>query len=420
MITCRYIALPNSPMRLAIFLALGLCLTVARAEEDELRGVIDDPDGYVNVRAEKGMGSPVVAKVKNDELFTFSCKPGDEWATVTLSSGITGWMHHSRIRLFFEKADLPAKGADEGESEVEHLAREQGLDYYATVQGAVHGDAKARKDFFALADDVDGAAAEEFEVVLPTVFHLIGDEALANFLREQSLGYQVMVRDSLTDGLATAPFESTEYLSRHFPKTAAIFFRKEITDWPSPDGRYAIRKVFSNPSNLAKSKVSKSELIEKSSGRVFCDLTRGDIGFGPDREGDVMWSPDSKRFAYLASNLTVPKGNLFSRPPPAPQKKETSVYQLAGDSFVKVTLPLDKPPGRESDSEIKGARVGREFVEPVRWESASELVLERHDYYENLTGPSGSIHGFDRLYEITVKFHEDGTAETSWKLREDR
>jgi hypothetical protein len=407
-------------MRILLWLTFGVCLAAARANEDGLRGVIDDPDGYVNVRAEKGTDSRVVAKVKTGEPFAFSYKPGDEWARVTLPSGLSGWMHHSRIRLFFAKENLPKKEAGEAESEMEETARRHGVDYYATIQGAVRGDAKARKNFFALTESVDGAAAEEFEIVLPTVFHLIGDDAFANFLRGQPLGYQLLVRNSLTDGLATAPFESTEYLSRHFPKTAEIFFRKEIIDWLSPDGRYAIRKFFSDPLDLRRSKVSKSELIEKSSGQVRCDLTRDDIGFGRDREGSVLWSPDSKRFAYLSSNLTVPAGNLFSRPPPAPQKKETSVYQLSGNSFVKVDLPLDKPPGRDSDSEIKGAKVGHEFVEPVRWSSANELILERHDYYEDLTGSSGSIHSFDRLYEIKVAIREDGTAETSWKLREDR
>jgi hypothetical protein len=34
--------------------------------------------------------------------------------------------------------------------------------------------------------------------------------------------------------------------------------------------------------------------------------------------------------------------------------------------------------------------------------------------------PSGSIHGFARLYEITVSFQDDGTANTLWKLSSDR
>jgi|SRR3954471_1029792 hypothetical protein len=46
-------------------------------------------------------------------------------------------------------------------------------------------------------------------------------------------------------------------------------------------------------------------------------------------------------------------------------------------------------------------------------------ILERHDYYEKLMPSSGSTHGFGRLYEITVSFKEDGTANTSWNLRDD-
>ena len=47
-------------------------------------------------------------------------------------------------------------------------------------------------------------------------------------------------------------------------------------------------------------------------------------------------------------------------------------------------------------------------------------ILERHDYYEKLTASSGSIQGFDRLYEITASFNDDGTTNTSWKLSGDR
>ncbi|MGI8482123.1 MAG: hypothetical protein ACR2MF_08680, partial [Chthoniobacterales bacterium] len=183
--------------------------------------------------------------------------------------------------------------------------------------------------------------------------------------------------------------------------------------------RYVIRKNFSDPLDLKSSRVAKAELIEKSSGKTVRDLTADDIGLGRDREGVVLWSPDSKRFAYLSSNLTVPPGNLFSKPPPLPQKKQTTVYQLLGDSFSRVDLPLNNPPGREDDAEIKGAVVGHEFIEPMKWAKAKELILERHDYYESLAA-SGSIHGFDRLYEITVVLREDGSADTTWKRRQDR
>jgi hypothetical protein len=64
--------------------------------------------------------------------------------------------------------------------------------------------------------------------------------------------------------------------------------------------------------------------------------------------------------------------------------------------------------------------MGQKSLSPVRWTNANTLILEKHDSYEKLTSSSGEIHGFARLYEMTVSFKEDGTASTSWKLRDDR
>ena len=87
---------------------------------------------------------------------------------------------------------------------------------------------------------------------------------------------------------------------------------------------------------------------------------------------------------------------------------------------MKIDLPLNQPPNKESDPQIAGAAMEHDFVTPTRWENPNTLTLEKHDYYETLTPSSGMIHGFARLYEITVSFKEDGTASMSWKLQEDR
>lgn len=399
-------------------LALGLFATVARADDERARGVADDPDGFVNLRAAKDASSRVLARVRTGEPFRFSCERGDEWARVTLASGVSGWMYHDRIRHFFTVKDLPTKTPGEAPSEIEDLASRENLDYYATMRAAVRGDAKARRDFFNLTQTVDGAAAEGFAPDLRTVFHLIGDAPLADFLRGEPLGFQLMVRNALSTGMATWPFESAEYLTRHFPKTAAIFFRKEMVGWPSPDGRFAIRKVFTEPNDLNVSKVEKAELIEQASGRVVCDLTRDDIGFGPDREGEAVWSPDSKRVACVFSDLSTWPGNLFSTPPTHPKYKRTMVYELAGDAFKKAGVNLNRPPGRAEDPEFKDAKCGHEFLEPVRWSSAHELTLDRHDYYERLQD-RGLIHGFARRYVVTVAFKDEAAPDVSWKLRTD-
>ncbi len=167
----------------------------------------------------------------------------------------------------------------------------------------------------------------------------------------------------------------------------------------------------------------RAELIEKKTGRVLLDLTPDDIGTGAQREGEVLWSPDSKRVACLSSDLTEQRGNLFSTPRPAPHKKQTAVYQLSGDSFARVELPLSEVPGRDGDTELNGAILGHEYTEPVRWQKPNVLVLERHEYYEKM-GPTSigdikfeSIHTLSRWYWITATITADGKANLVWKSR---
>jgi len=301
-------------------------------------------------------------------------------------------------------------------------AKGHGVDYYKTLVRASEGNFEALAQFVSLAEFMDGAAAESYFPEAWELFHVVGDNTLAKFVRGLPLADQVGVRGTLIAGMSEEEFANgadIDYFQRYFPETTKILFRGEIVDWTSPDGRYSIRKTFTNPLELSDSKVSHAELIEKATGQTICDLTNADIGVGSHREGGVLWSPDSKRFAYMASDLNH-RANVFRTPSPPPQRTQTTVYQSSGNSFAKVNLSLDQPPGKESDPEIKGAVTGHEFVSPVRWADANTLILERHDYYEKLTLPSGSVHGFDRLYEITISFKDDGTASTSWKLRDDR
>jgi uncharacterized delta-60 repeat protein len=425
------------------FNAAGSVLTAVGSKPSEAEdtaprvsmAVINDPDGYTNVRDYDGK---VIAKVKAGERFVAAkpWNPSDDpkWS-VCLKSGITGFMDKTRIHLLPDEPlmklnhDARKKEWRKLQSlrnpelnETASAAKGRGLDYFKVLAAASNGDKKALAQFFSLAEFMDGAAAEGYFPDASAVFHLVGDKTFSNFVRGLPLGEQVGVRGTLIGGMSEEEFANgadVDYFQRYFPETTKLLFRGEIVDWTSPDGRYSIRKTLTNPFDLSDSKVSHAELIEKATNQVLCDLTDADIGVGTNREGSVLWSPDSKRFAYVASDLSH-AGNLFRNPPPPPQRTQTTVYQSSGKSFAKVDLALDQPPGKESDLEIKGAVMGHEFVTPVRWADANTLMLERHDYYEKLTLPSGSSHGFARLYEITVAFKNDGTADTSWKLREDR
>src|SRR6266436_655419 len=397
--------------------------------------VINDPDGYTNVR---DYDRKVIAKVKAGERFV-AAKPWSQsddpkW-NVRLKSGITGFMDKNRIHLLPDEPlmrlnydarkkewrKLQSKRVTEND-EIASQAKGHGVDYNKTLLRASEGNLKALTQFFSLAQFMDGAAAEGYFPEAWELFHVVGDKTLAKFLRGLPLGDQVGVRGTLIGGMSEEEFANgadVDYLQRYFPETTKILFRGEIVDWTSPDGRYSIRKTFTNPFDLTESKVSHSELIEKASGKALCDLTADDIGAGGDREGGVLWSADSKRFAYVSSDM-IHFGNLSSNAAVPPQKTQTTVYQLSGNSFVKVDLPLNQPPGKDSDREVIGAAMIHDFVTPTRWENPKSLILEKHDYYEKLTSSSGEIHQVGRLYDITVSFKEDGTASTSWKLQADR
>jgi len=387
---------------------------------------INDPDGYTNVR---DRDNKVIAKVKAGERFIAEPRTESKQWEVYLKSGITGWMDRSRIRLLPDEPLMKfnynaskkewRKLQSEKVTEVAGTAKGHGVDYYKTLLRASEGNPQALARIFSLAEYMDGAAAEAYDPDMWELFHMVDDKTFAGFLRRLPLDKQIRIRRTLTGEASDEQgVKGPDYFQRNFPETTKIFFRGEIVDWVSPDQKYAIRKTFSNPLELTDSKVSHAEVIEKASGKAICDLTADDIGAGSDREGSVLWSPDSKRFAYVSSD-TVHAGSPFGNPPRPPQKTQTTVYQLSGASFVKADLPLNRPPGKETDPQITGAVMEHDAVTPTRWEKANTLILERHDYYEKLIMSSAGNHIFARDYEITVSFKEDGTASTSWKLRDD-
>lgn len=62
--------------------------------------MIDDPDGYTNVRAGRGTDHEIVATVVDGEVFYVIPQGDDEdWWPVRTADGLSGFIHHSRIRL---------------------------------------------------------------------------------------------------------------------------------------------------------------------------------------------------------------------------------------------------------------------------------------------------------------------------------
>ena len=61
------------------------------------KGVIDDPDGYTNIRKSNSANSEIIGKIVNGEVFTY-WETNDSWYIVQTAKGIKGYVYKSRIR----------------------------------------------------------------------------------------------------------------------------------------------------------------------------------------------------------------------------------------------------------------------------------------------------------------------------------
>ena len=68
--------------------------------------MINDPDGYTNVRARPDKSAPLVDKVNDGEQFTVLKQAGN-WCQVETQNGKTGYMHQSRVRFLTQGQPHP-------------------------------------------------------------------------------------------------------------------------------------------------------------------------------------------------------------------------------------------------------------------------------------------------------------------------
>jgi hypothetical protein len=72
--------------------------TVSPNSAFRLEAVINDPDGYVNIRSEKNPNSPVIGRVNEGSVF-YTHRQQGQWWRIKTADGIVGFMHASRIHL---------------------------------------------------------------------------------------------------------------------------------------------------------------------------------------------------------------------------------------------------------------------------------------------------------------------------------
>jgi hypothetical protein len=205
-----------------VLLLLWLGLAPTQIASARARGVIDDPDGFTNMRANPSESAAIIARVKTGEIFEYGNKfeRGSEWLSVTLPSGKMGWMHSSRIRMFVAPEDLIVAENDEANIH----ARAHGVDYLKVIRATAKGEAEAMQQFFGM--ESDGAAQETHVEIVIKLIHILGDEKMAKFLSRQRPRFRKNVAGFVTNSTALEPFEQVGYMKRHFPKTAGLLFER--------------------------------------------------------------------------------------------------------------------------------------------------------------------------------------------------
>jgi hypothetical protein len=160
----------------------------------------------------------------------------------------------------------------------------------------------------------------------------------------------------------------------------------------SPDKKFAVRIAYDpsllpeNGEDIPPEAIRILELIAIPSEEVVLDFSDEEGGL----EGKVIWSPDSKWFAYalkLGQRVT-----------------ETQVCHRSGDRFEKLKteyLGVDS-----------GGDVRNEYVKPLRWVKPGTLLLEQFSIFRGGAG--------DARIQFTVRFGEDGKFHviTKKKIRE--
>ncbi|GHU59002.1 hypothetical protein FACS189411_15300 [Bacteroidia bacterium] len=66
--------------------------------EDNKQGIINDPDGYVNIRKGMGVNFPVIGIIMENEVFDYWILPNNNWWLVQTQQGIRGYVSKNRIK----------------------------------------------------------------------------------------------------------------------------------------------------------------------------------------------------------------------------------------------------------------------------------------------------------------------------------
>lgn len=127
-------------------------------------------------------------------------------------------------------------------------------------------------------------------------------------------------------------------------------------EFPSPDGLLAFRTTSTREHYAL-------DLVSKAGGKLVCKVMDSDE-YGPRLKSDVLWSPDSKSFAFSSSEVRL--------------STSVSVFVRDGESFREVELPeLADPriPAKYEGDERLHHWVAIGMWDPVCWRKDGSLEV---------------------------------------------
>jgi hypothetical protein len=73
--------------------------SLTQQSPNEVEAVIDDPDGYTNIRSGQGTQHSIIVRVNEGEVFYVIPQQSKDWWPVRTKDNKYGYMHRSRIRV---------------------------------------------------------------------------------------------------------------------------------------------------------------------------------------------------------------------------------------------------------------------------------------------------------------------------------
>lgn len=148
----------TSFMRTLIIIALILVHLVAFSQ-DRKTGIINDPDGYTNIRDGKGVSFEIVGKIYTNELFTYWDSADKNWLKVGTTRGVIedGQRKYKNVEGFIHRSRI---------SNIEELATQEKRQLYSYIFET------ERSNYTKLIESKDKTSLEYKQIALAsTIFH---------------------------------------------------------------------------------------------------------------------------------------------------------------------------------------------------------------------------------------------------------